>query len=871
MRRMTVWRTAPWRRAPWLLLRRPAVLAAVAGTFALLGIAAASGPLFLSSAGAAALQRRVAAQCPEADRPVTRAYLPATGRELDEPPFQLDGPQTDAAGERLRAAATAVGLPAPYRVTIYDVVADFGRPRSTQPLTVYSRADALDHVRKLRGGGEGLWVSDLTVERWKVRLGDTVQVGTLRMPIVGVYQDLAGRGFGATVEPYWCTWSARIVPDLFNRPPPFLLADPVTAARLVTAQADQGLPEEPTDAGVLWYSPVDTASLTLAEADRVTDRVARTSRALGPWFSTRSRLPDDVARARDTRDGVRGAITPVALAGIGVAVLLVGAAASFWVDQRRSELRLLAARGAGPGALAGKALLELAPAAVVGTAVGWLAAIPLVRVVGPASQLEPGAAGTALRAVLPALVAGLLALAAVAAARTAERHRRRRLIVPWELVLLGLAGWAYARLHGRDAVVVDVRAVVRVDPLLVAFGLLGTTGAVLLAARLLTALLPYARRRTAGAATAVHLAVRRLAGLRTATAAVVVATAVPVAILGYAGTVTRSTDATVTAKARTYAGTERAVVLNALPAETLPVGATGTQVSVVRDVRSPTGGTEDEVLGVDPATFARFAYGDVPGADVASLVARLRGPGVPAIAVGCRACGDQVALQLGRTTLRATVVGRANLFPGLRVRDAALFVLPRTALAGVDPYANRVEEVWTTADRLPAAVAALEAVDRPPRGEVSPGQFLGATQLLPVTWTFGYLQALAGLIGLIAVAGLFLFLSARQRSTLVAYVLLRRIGLSRRGHLGSLAGELAVVLGLGWLLGTLAAVGFAAAVRGLLDVNPLYPPGALLVVPVLVLTVGALVLLVVAAAGALATQRVADAADPATLLRGSAD
>jgi hypothetical protein len=61
--------TAPWRQAPRLLLRRPAVLAAIAGTCALLAIAAASGPLFLSSVGAAALQRRVAEQFPEADRP----------------------------------------------------------------------------------------------------------------------------------------------------------------------------------------------------------------------------------------------------------------------------------------------------------------------------------------------------------------------------------------------------------------------------------------------------------------------------------------------------------------------------------------------------------------------------------------------------------------------------------------------------------------------------------------------------------------------------------------------------------------------------------------------------------------------------------
>jgi putative ABC transport system permease protein len=368
----------------------------------------------------------------------------------------------------------------------------------------------------------------------------------------------------------------------------------------------------------------------------------------------------------------------------------------------------------------------------------------------------------------------------------------------------------------------------------------------------------------------VHLAVRRLAGLRTATAAVLVATAVPVAILGYAGAITRSTDATVLAKARTYAGTEHAVVLNAAPAQTLPVGGTGTQVSVIRDVRT-VAGDETEVLGIDPATFARFAYTDrgVFGSGLPGLVRRLDGPGLPALAIRCPACGSQVTMMLGRSRLTATVVGTADLFPGIRVRDAALLVVPRTALADIDPYSNRVEEIWTTSDLLPAAVGTVTRAGRPPLREVSPSQFLGSTQLLPVTWTFGYLQALAGLIGLIGVAGLFLFLSARQRSTLVSYVLLRRIGLTRRAHLGSLAGELAGVLAVGWLLGAACAVGFAAAVRGLLDVNPLYPPGGLLVLPLALLAIGLGVLLAVAAAGAFGTQRVADAAEPAALLRGA--
>lgn len=850
---MSVLRTAPWRRAPLLVLRHPAVLLAVAGTCALLAMAAASGPLFLSSVGAASLQGRVAEQCPEADRPTASA-----------PPGRVqDG--------TVRAAMAGAGLPAPYAVTEVLVSAPFGVNTTGTQLTVYGRADAFEHVRRIRGGGSGLWVSDLEAARQRVRIGDTVTIGSARLPIVGLYEDLAGPGFGRTLPPYWCTWSQDIVPTLESRPPPFLLADHVTMDRLTAAMSADGFGLRGGRFQTDWYSAVDTARLTLADADRVLAARDRTAVRLGQAYQVHTGLDGDRAASGDTRDGVRGAITPVALAGVLVAVLLVGAAGSFWVDQRRHELRLLGARGIGPAAIAGKAVLELAGPVLAGAAIGWGAAILLVRAAGPAPQLEPGAAWAAFRAVLPALAGGLLALAAVAAARSVERVRRRRLPpVPWELALVALAAWAYLAMRGEGAVVTDNRAVVRVDPRLVTFGLVGAAGVVILLARVGTGLLPSLRRRTVGSPTPVHLAVRRLAGLRSATAAVLVATAVPVAILGYAGAITRSTDASVVAKARTYAGTEHAEVVNATPAQTLPVGDTGTQVSVIRDVRT-VAGAETQVLGIDPDTFLRYAYADpsIFGSSLRDLIGRLDRPGLPALAVNCPACGSRVSMTIGRSTLTADVVGVADLFPGLRVQAAALLVVPRRALDRIDPYANRVEEIWTSTDRLPAAVAALQRIDRPPIREVSPAQFLGATQLLPVTWTFGYLQALAVLIGLIAVAGLFLYLSARQRATLVSYVLLRRLGLSRRAHLGSLAGELAGVLSGAWLAGAACAVGFAAAVRGLLDVNQLYLPGGLLRIPVGLLLLGVLVLLAVAAAGALGTQRIADAADPATLLRGA--
>jgi len=347
-----VLRSEPWRRAPRLLLRHPAVLAAIAGTCALLAIAAASGPLFLSSAGAAALQRRVAEQCPEADRPAVRS---AAG----------DGPA-------VTAAVTAAGLPAPYQVVVDGISAPFGVNTTPTELTLYGRADAFEHVRKVTGGGQGLWVSDLDAQRFRVKPGDRLAVGSLSVPIAGLYEDLAGPGLGRELPPYWCSWTTSIVPSLENRPPPFLLADSPTMDRIVAAYEAGDSGQFARGIESAWYAPVDTARLTLTEADTVLagqDRLA--AGAAGGGYEVRSGLAVDLVAARATRDGITGAITPVALAGVLVAVLLVGAAASFWVDQRRAELRLLGARGIGPAALAGKAVLELGLPALAGAAAGW--------------------------------------------------------------------------------------------------------------------------------------------------------------------------------------------------------------------------------------------------------------------------------------------------------------------------------------------------------------------------------------------------------------------------------------------------------------------------------------------------------------------
>ena len=53
----------PWRRAPFLSLRRPGVLASVAGASALLAAALASVPVFLSSVGTEAVAVQAGDRC----------------------------------------------------------------------------------------------------------------------------------------------------------------------------------------------------------------------------------------------------------------------------------------------------------------------------------------------------------------------------------------------------------------------------------------------------------------------------------------------------------------------------------------------------------------------------------------------------------------------------------------------------------------------------------------------------------------------------------------------------------------------------------------------------------------------------------------
>lgn len=879
--------TAPWRRAPMLVFRTPGVVLAVLAATAVLATAGASGPLFVSSTGSAALSREVDKECPE-------SRLPSVVYPRADQAFGTLGVLQDPAGLRrldqtVSGAMVATGLPGPGRVLIAPAALTVAGRDAV--VTLFARTGADRQVQVLqRIPGHGLMLSDLGARRLGVRLGGTLSVRGQSVRVTGLYKDLNGPGFGVGVPRYWCTWSSLLLTTLERQPPPVALTDEATLLRLSRASANEpGTPRQ-DGATVTWYSPIPAATSTLtqahgflAEQARLVPALAQRDGRLAASVSYGGSLDQAVARSSREQAGVRGPVLPTSVAGMLVSLLLVVGAGAYWAERRRREAALLTARGVGPWALGAKAVLEMTVPALAGAALGWLGARLLVRAVGPSPLVEPGATVSAARTVAAGLIIGmaLLGVAAVSRQRSAERARRRHPLVrllPWELALFAAALLAYLPIRDGSGVRSD-SGTISVSPLLVTYPLLALAGGLVVAARLLALVAGQVHRRSGGLPVAAFLAARRLSAGGLVTVVLGDLIAIPAGVLVYGGVVTQSTEATVEAKADVYTGAEQAVVTHAPPAAAIDTGGRGTVVSVLTgSIAGPTTVADAEqeatVLGITPSTFASFAYADpgVLGYRLQDEVDRLTGsstaPGsVRALLIGCPDCVDVRSVTLRSTTLPVTIVGRHSIFPGMRQLRSPALVLERSALAKIDRYADREEEVWTTDRDLPALAQLLTSADVQVDRQKTPDKFLDVTDLVPLTWSFNYLQALAALTGLVGVAGLLLHLGARQRAATVAYPMLRRMGLSRPRHLRSLVDELLVLLGAAVSVGGALGLAAAVSVHGLLDLDPDFPPPTLLrISPLLVVAlVGAVVGLT--ALAALITQRTADRIPAADALR----
>lgn len=849
----------PWTRAP-LLLRSPAVLLAIVLAAGVLSVAAASGVLFLASVSTGSLHSTAARACPEDAEPAITNSRTATQYATD----QNTRAGVQHAAPIVVAALHAQGLPTPQLVAESNVALPGIRNPNLSSATLFARAGALDHVHVVSSaGGSGVWVPKSFAAATGTRAGTMLRAGATPVRVAGIYRDLAPSAFVPLFElpRYWCTWTEQLVPTPFSEPAPFFITD------LPTLESASG------EIDASWYVPGNITAMTVPQAQQ---RLDATEAALAatrlPYHRVVTGLGDDITTAQRVRAGLSGSVVPIDIAGIVVALLLVAAAGQYWALRRAEEIRMLASRGVHPWALGLKAMLETAPALVVGTVGGWLLAIALVRALGPSPVLEPGAPLTALGLAVAAAAAGLLLVAVIGtvagrgAVDSAVRPRRFA-AVPWEVALLAASAVAYGLVRREGAAHV-VKATVQINPMVFAFPLLALAGIVALVARGTRPLL----RRLAGHGerlpNAGYLALKRMAGTPVVAVGIIVGVALPCSILLYSSALTGSASADVRAKNDTNVGADVVFGTLARPGSTPDLHGHGTIVSFFQnDVTNTTAdGTQLQVLGVDPATFTKFAHG---GSSLGPLVDKLSvGHGTPtALLVNARSSLSVSAVHLRDSTVRVDVVDRVASFPGLRDGYDPMVVVDRRALHGVDPMAERVELLWTSNDQVRAALAALRADGVGANYQITTNTFLDNSGLRPITWIFDYLRALAYLVGVVALTGLTLALAARARQHALDYHMSRRMGLTRMQNTRSLTVELGALVGFGCALGVATASGAVALVYKLLDLYRSLPPPPTYPVPTVAVAYAVITAIVVTGIGAITVQRWYDRTKPATLLR----
>jgi putative ABC transport system permease protein len=354
------------------------------------------------------------------------------------------------------------------------------------------------------------------------------------------------------------------------------------------------------------------------------------------------------------------------------------------------------------------------------------------------------------------------------------------------------------------------------------------------------------------------------------------AASTPIAMLVYAAGLTQTSQHTLDAKAKLLVGSNVSVGSTDPLRRTVETDRVGTVVTrylygkIGGEYGGTFGGTDVAVLAIDPDTFGRTAYWDDRFADrpLADLLDRLRRPTAdgrtPAIVAGGR-LDPRFDVALGTTTARIEVVGTARLFPGRRL-PVPMVIVSASRLGQVDQHAGWLSELWTTgpADAARAALDRQHARVFDVRQQDSVFQ---AANFLGISWTFGYLSALAALVGLVAVGGLLLYLETRQRSRVASYALGRRMGLTRATHLRSLLAELGTLLLTAFTIGTTLAWIAVLMIYHRLDVDPARPPAPLLTAPTTAIAGAAAAVVLVAGLATLYAQRAADRTDVATVLR----
>ncbi|MCR6482253.1 ABC transporter permease [Amycolatopsis sp. OK19-0408] len=849
--------TKPWRAAPKAALSSPLTLIVAAVTALLACFLGTAAVLQASAAGGATVAYQSGITCPD-------SYGPVFGK--GNIPVQDIPALTQAV--RRHAPAHGFGTPVVGQYTNVFLGAKFdGGPGYKVRLASRDQV-GLDNLALEQGTrAPGWWLGNVLADGEHVKLGTHPSIQGVALPgtVTGVYHDL--------LDPpprFWCSQQSGAVVDR-------LANDPIDSIVFATDQKTFddaikaiGLPRMQYF-HISFYEPAPT---TLSAADdllqRSHDLVADvradlTAQGLGNLVAADvPTFERSVQIAHQAENNVFVSILPLALISVLVGCAGLGTVALQWYQRRYAQLRLLSARGSGPGALGGLAVAELGLPILFGGVAGAAAARLLLGVYGPPGAPDPAAelrAGIVAAAVLLVSL-GLLALVvAVRAHREFELGRVRRkgnrvrllAYFPWELATAGMAWLGWTRLAHYSTGSRLGNPLPQVDPLALTYPVFVVLTVGLLTARLAWLALHASHRARFWSRPALQLAIRRLAGARAPVTGVLVIGTLAIGTLATGIGIARGQEEALDTKSAIFVGS------NARLDTDSPIGmgtvAMPTALAGNSTVVGELTGTGSVVLVIDPATFATAAAVDhVPTGDVDALLSKIAQPdprGTPVIRVGHTA---KQTTQLPGGLRDADVVGDVSVFPMIGTSPG--YVVSRTALTHAQLDRIPKWSVLTTAPMAEATTALRNAgVFIPNR--VSRETALDGLPFFVVSWTFSFVALLGAVLGVVAILALLVAVEVRRRQNALAGALVLRMGMRPRTLLASHLMELGALSGLAIVVGVVCGLSVAGLSVPRFDPATFLAPRSELPDPLpFVLTVLAIGVLVVGLAGWIAVRSV---------------
>lgn len=794
---------------------------AVAAAALVLGVTLASGPLYRSSIATAALQREVADVCP-VDVGLSIAALPAPGPRLDFERTSLDGlakavPSTDApiTVEQTSPSSMSVVGHAEASTTPAVVLHRDGQEQIVTPL-----------VRPLTG--HDALVPSAWATLTGVAVGDALSfgAGVPVLRVAGLYDDFDA---DSPANP-WCGQRTLFAAGPFGDP-----AAPVvlTAADVIDELHAAGVAVTST-----WELPVRSGALHEDNARRVIDGMARipeewqdlsNDELMRYFLRVHPGTLDSLDRRADSvsRVIVR-TVTPVQLAACAACLAMLVASGALLARRRRTELQLLVERGSDVPLVAGRVAVSIVLPVVCGTAAGFAAAWAGVTVLAPSPTIAMSALVVSAVLAVAGAAAAVLVVTIAASATTYRAvdpvpRRRWTFLIPWEIAPLAVAVASWLRVHHDGGVHLSGIDVKGGDALAQAFPVLAVIAMISAIARVTYVLA--CRHRTVGGRLplSIRLGLRRVVGDVPATVLVVLAGTLAISTFSVAALLRDTAGAAARRKADTFVGADMAI--DVAGDHVVPDGLADRATLVAR-AGGEAGRTAVDVLAIDPATFARAATWAGDRSQHEALLARLQGPvaSIPAIVAGGQL--PTTHLDLDRAEITVAPIGTVDSFPGLH-SGAVLVVVDARALPPDVRAGSR--QVWVHSP--PANVAAqLHSAGFPIYGTSTSGRVFDAVSFLVVEWSFAGMQAFGLVIGSLVVLVQALVVAARHRQREVAWIVTRRMGLSRGAHRIAIVVELAVPATVAVIAGV-AVASFAARLSvGPLDPRPELLPSSTLVV-----------------------------------------